>query len=67
MFTDYKAVEEKRERQKEEEMKDKKLQNVMLDIKNKYGSNSEDLIVKVEINYIKYWKKKFIQIKKSFL
>ena len=40
LFTDYKEIEENREKQKEEEMKDKKLQNVMLDIKNKYGKNA---------------------------
>ena len=40
LFTDYKEVEKNREKQKEEEMKDKKLQNVMLDIKNKYGKNA---------------------------
>ena len=40
LFTDCKEVEQNRERQKEEEMKDKKLQNVMLDIKNKFGKNS---------------------------
>lgn len=40
LFTNYKEVEKNRERQKEEEIKDKKLQNVMLDIKNKYGKNA---------------------------
>ena len=40
LFTDYNEVEINREKQKEEEIKDKKLQNVMLDIKSKYGKNA---------------------------
>jgi len=40
LFTDYNQVEENREKQKEEEIKDKKIQNVILDIKNKYGKNA---------------------------
>ena len=40
LFTDYDALEEKRKKQKEDEIKDKKIQNVMLTIKNKYGKNS---------------------------
>jgi len=40
LFTDYKQLEEQKNKQKEEEIKDKKIQNVMLDIKNKYGKNA---------------------------
>jgi len=40
LFTDYKQLEENKNKQKEEELKDKKIQNVMLDIKNKYGKNA---------------------------
>ena len=40
LFTDYKALEEEKNKLKEEELKDKKIQNVMLDIKNKYGKNA---------------------------
>lgn len=40
LFTNYKELEEKRKNQKEEEIKEKKLQNVILNIKNKYGKNS---------------------------
>ena len=40
LFTDYKALEEQKNKLKEEEIKDKKIQNVMLDIKNKYGKNA---------------------------
>ena len=40
LFTDYNEQEEKIEKQKEEEIIDKKIQKVMLDIKKKYGKNS---------------------------
>ena len=40
LFTDYQEQEEKMEKQKEDEIIDKKIQKVMLDIKKKYGKNS---------------------------
>ena len=40
LFTDYNEQEEKIEKQKEDEIIDKKIQKVMLDIKKKYGKNS---------------------------
>ena len=40
LFTDYYEQEEKIEKQKEDEIIDKKIQKVMLDIKKKYGKNS---------------------------
>lgn len=40
LFTNYQDIEDKRNKQKEEELIDKKIQSVILDIKNKYGKNS---------------------------
>ena len=40
LFTDYDEQETKMEKQKEDEIIDKKIQKVMLDIKKKYGKNS---------------------------
>ena len=40
LFTNYQEIENKRNKEKEEEIKDKKIQSVILDIKNKYGKNS---------------------------
>jgi len=40
LFTDYNELHEKKEQQKEDEIIDNKIQNVMLDIKNKYGKNA---------------------------
>ena len=40
IFTNYNEIEKKRKAQKEEEMKERELQNVILGIKNKYGKNS---------------------------
>ena len=40
LFTDYQEQEEKMEKQKEDEIIDKKIQKVMLDIKKKYGKNT---------------------------
>ena len=37
LFTDYKVLEDQRKKQQAEEIKDRKFQNVMLYIKNKYG------------------------------
>ena len=40
LFTDYKKLEEEREKIKEAEQEEKKLQQTLLDIKNKYGKNA---------------------------
>lgn len=40
LFTDYKALEQKRTKEKLAEQEENKLQHVLLDIKNKYGKNS---------------------------
>ena len=40
LFTNYKELEEETNKQKEEELKDKKIGETILNIKNKYGKNS---------------------------
>ncbi len=40
LFTDYHALEEKRNQEKQYEQEENKLQHILLDIKNKYGKNS---------------------------
>lgn len=40
LFTDYQAVEKEKRRQQEEEEKERKIQEAMLSIKKKYGSNA---------------------------
>ena len=40
LFTDYKKLEEEKEKIKEAEQEEKKLQQTLLDIKNKYGKNA---------------------------
>lgn len=40
LFTDYKALEEQRKKEKEESAKEKNLQQAMLQIKKKYGKNA---------------------------
>ena len=40
LFTDYAALEKKKEQEKKEQEKEKKLQQAVLDIKKKYGKNA---------------------------
>lgn len=49
IFTDYNKLEFEKKKQKEDEVKERELQNVIINIKNKYGKNS---ILK-GMNYIK--------------
>lgn len=49
IFTDYDKVEKEKKKEREDEIKERELQSVIIDIKNKYGKNS---ILK-GMNYIK--------------
>lgn len=50
IFTDFSKIEKERKKQQEDEKKERELQNVIINIKNKYGKNS---ILK-GMNYLEY-------------